>query len=104
MTRHDIVCTNPAGCITHLFQEVTEALEATGKLDSVMFTPNGPAGIFAVYVTPGLNLGRVFLNEFIVVRPFIRHRPSTLIWSLNHPILVTGLHDRPRHLGLHRPD
>ncbi|EJF58218.1 aquaporin-like protein, partial [Dichomitus squalens LYAD-421 SS1] len=46
--------------------EVTEALRAAGKLDAVLFTPNGPAGAFALYVSPGSNLGRVFLNEFVV--------------------------------------
>ena len=34
-----------------------------------MFTPNGPAGIFALYVSPTANLGRVFLNEFVCVSP-----------------------------------
>ncbi|KAL0570471.1 hypothetical protein V5O48_011486 [Marasmius crinis-equi] len=36
-----------------------------GKLDALLFTPNGPAGAFGLYVMPGSNLGRVFLNEFI---------------------------------------
>ncbi|KAK7027994.1 hypothetical protein VNI00_015080 [Paramarasmius palmivorus] len=40
------------------------ALAQTGK-SSLMFTPNGPGGIFGLYVTPGSNLGRVFLNEFV---------------------------------------
>ncbi|THV02271.1 aquaporin-like protein [Dendrothele bispora CBS 962.96] len=34
-------------------------------LDAALFTPQGPAGAFGLYVTPGTNLGRVFLNEFI---------------------------------------
>lgn len=33
-----------------------------------MFTPQGPAGIFALYLLPGSNLGQVFLNEFVCVR------------------------------------
>ena len=33
----------------------------------MMFTPDGPAGIFALYVMPGTNLHRVLLNEFVVV-------------------------------------
>ncbi|TFK88729.1 aquaporin-like protein [Polyporus arcularius HHB13444] len=45
--------------------EITEALEHAGTLDAVMFTPNGPAGVFALYVAPTANLGRVFLNEFV---------------------------------------
>ncbi|KAI0331215.1 aquaporin-like protein [Cubamyces sp. BRFM 1775] len=48
-----------------LIMEVIEILEAAGKLDSVMFTANGPAGIFAIYATPGVSLGRIFLNEFV---------------------------------------
>ncbi|KAI0661138.1 aquaporin-like protein [Cubamyces menziesii] len=48
-----------------LIMEVIEILEAAGKLDAVMFTANGPAGIFAIYATPGVSLGRIFLNEFV---------------------------------------
>ncbi|KAI0356340.1 aquaporin-like protein [Trametes cingulata] len=43
----------------------TEILQAAGKLDAVMFTANGPAGVFALYAAPGMNLGRIFLNEFV---------------------------------------
>ena len=53
--------------LTYFHQEITASLEAAGKLDAVLFTPNGPAGAFAVYVTPGSDLGRVFLNEFVCV-------------------------------------
>lgn len=60
---------------THLSQEVIELLEASGKLDEVMFTANGPAGIFALYASPTANLGRVFLNEFVCVSR--GERPST---------------------------
>ena len=49
-------------------QEVTGILEDAGKLDELMFTPSGPAGVFAVYATPGFSLGRLFLNEFVCVR------------------------------------
>ena len=62
---------------TYLPQEVTATLAAAGKLDAVMFTPSGPAGVFAVYVTPGANLGRVFLNEFVCVRTPLRPIPAT---------------------------
>ncbi|KAI0371077.1 aquaporin-like protein [Pilatotrama ljubarskyi] len=48
-----------------LIKEATELLEAAGKLDAVMFTSNGPAGVFALYASPGMHLGRVFLNEFV---------------------------------------
>lgn len=40
-------------------------LEAAGELETVNFTPNGPAGIFAFYVLPETNLGQAFLNEFV---------------------------------------
>ncbi|KAH9940547.1 aquaporin-like protein [Epithele typhae] len=46
-------------------KEVTEVLEASGKLEAVMFTPNGPAGVFALYAPTGVSLGRIFLNEFV---------------------------------------
>ncbi|KAK7437241.1 hypothetical protein VKT23_018683 [Stygiomarasmius scandens] len=41
------------------------ALAANGVLDETLFTPQGPAGAFGLYVLPGSNLGQVFLNEFI---------------------------------------
>ncbi|KIP11551.1 hypothetical protein PHLGIDRAFT_99331 [Phlebiopsis gigantea 11061_1 CR5-6] len=41
------------------------ALTAVGKYDAVMFTPQGPAGIFALYAPAGSKLGQVFLNEFV---------------------------------------
>lgn len=41
------------------------ALLAEGKWDSVMFTPQGLAGIFALYAPAGSNLGQVLLNEFV---------------------------------------
>lgn len=41
------------------------ALAGAGALDAIQFTPQGPAGILALYVMPGSNLGRVFLNEFV---------------------------------------
>ncbi|KAF5381946.1 hypothetical protein D9615_004347 [Tricholomella constricta] len=40
-------------------------LEAAGKLDELQFTPNGPAGIFALYLLPGQTLGQAFLTEFV---------------------------------------
>ena len=32
-----------------------------------MFTPSGPAGIFAFYLPPGQKIGYAFLNEFVNV-------------------------------------
>ncbi|KAF7369568.1 Aquaporin-like protein [Mycena venus] len=34
-------------------------------LAAINFTPNGPAGIFAIYAQTGSNLGQVFMNEFV---------------------------------------
>ncbi|KAJ6479890.1 aquaporin-like protein [Mycena vitilis] len=34
-------------------------------LAAVNFTPNGPAGIFGLYLLPGANLGQTFVNEFV---------------------------------------
>ncbi|KAE9407547.1 putative aquaporin 2 [Gymnopus androsaceus JB14] len=48
-----------------LIKESELALASVGMLESTLFTPSGPAGGFALSVTPGLNLGRVFLNEFV---------------------------------------
>ena len=50
-------------------------MKAAGTYDELMFTPNGPAGAFALYVSPGSNLGRVFLNEFVAVRILERILP-----------------------------
>ena len=50
-------------------QEAIEVLEAAGTLEAVMFTPNGPAGVIALYAPTGASLGRIFLNEFVCVRP-----------------------------------
>ncbi|EIW63166.1 aquaporin-like protein [Trametes versicolor FP-101664 SS1] len=63
-----------------LIEEASEILAAAGKLDAVMFTANGPAGVFALYVPPGTNLGRVFLNEFVC--DFII---GLVIWSCMDP-------------------
>ena len=56
-------------CAAYRPQEAIEVLEAAGTLEAVMFTPNGPAGVFALYAPTGASLGRIFLNEFICVRP-----------------------------------
>ncbi|KAG9315326.1 aquaporin-like protein [Chiua virens] len=42
-----------------------EVLVKKGLYDAMMFTPQGPGGIFALYVSPGTNLHRVLLNEFM---------------------------------------
>ncbi|KAF8209568.1 aquaporin-like protein [Mycena galopus ATCC 62051] len=42
-----------------------EALIPPAELAAMQFTPNGPAGILALYVTPGSNLGHAFVNEFV---------------------------------------
>ncbi|KAF5363211.1 hypothetical protein D9758_008359 [Tetrapyrgos nigripes] len=42
-----------------------EVLQSAGQYDAVIFTPAGPAGAFGLYLTPGITLGRAFLNEFV---------------------------------------
>lgn len=43
-------------------------LAEAGLLESTQFTPNGPPGIFALYLSPEQSLGRAFLTEFVMVR------------------------------------
>jgi len=41
-------------------------LKQAGVYEATIFTPNGPAGIFALYLLPGAQtLPRAFLNEFV---------------------------------------
>ncbi|KAH7884725.1 aquaporin-like protein [Phlebopus sp. FC_14] len=42
-----------------------DVLKEKGLYETVMFTSDGPAGVFALYVVPGTNLARVLLNEFM---------------------------------------
>lgn len=49
----------------HLILEAQAVLVSKGTLDSTLFTPTGPAGVFALYVSPGSSLGQVFWNEFV---------------------------------------
>ncbi|KAI0041921.1 aquaporin-like protein [Auriscalpium vulgare] len=49
-----------------LITETEAALTVAGAYDLVNFTAQGPAGIFALYVTKGTPLGLVWVNEFIV--------------------------------------
>ncbi|KAF8896382.1 putative aquaporin 2 [Infundibulicybe gibba] len=57
-----------------------EALTAAGMLDAIQYTPNGPAGIFALYLAPGQTLGRVFFTEFVAC--FVL---AILIWACIDP-------------------
>lgn len=50
-------------------QEAIEALMAKGVYDEIMFTSQGPGGIFGLYATPGASLGNIFVNEFVCVSP-----------------------------------
>ncbi|PFH52977.1 hypothetical protein AMATHDRAFT_138659 [Amanita thiersii Skay4041] len=45
--------------------EAEAALKKAGVYESLVFTPNGTAGIFALYLPPGQTYARVFLNEFM---------------------------------------
>ncbi|KAJ4481054.1 putative aquaporin 2 [Lentinula aciculospora] len=69
-----------------LIKEGELVLAAAGTLESTLFTPQGPAGAFGLYVIPGLNLGGVFLNEF-VTDVFL----ALVIWGSIDPtnILIT---------------
>jgi len=42
---------------------ITAELEALGPVAETIFTPQGPAGIFALFTNPGQGLGYVFLTE-----------------------------------------
>ncbi|KAI0768697.1 aquaporin-like protein [Trametes elegans] len=48
-----------------LLHVAIDELKAKGTYDTMMFTPNGPGGIFGLYVNPGSDLGYVFINEFV---------------------------------------
>ncbi|KAI0322619.1 aquaporin-like protein [Amylostereum chailletii] len=49
-----------------LIKEAEAALIAAGTFDSTNFTPDGTAGILALYAAPGASLGIIFVNEFVV--------------------------------------
>ena len=66
-----------------------------------MFTPQGPAGIFALYAPAGSKLGQVFLNEFVCV---CRRRTLGYTTPTDAPTCVlAGLFDRSRHLVMPGP-
>jgi hypothetical protein len=44
---------------------IEEDMKAKGIYDQLMFTPNGVAGVFALYPDPKSSLGNVFLTEFV---------------------------------------
>lgn len=48
-----------------IIKEAIEALMAKGVYDEIMFTSQGPGGIFGLYATPGASLGNIFVNEFV---------------------------------------
>ncbi|KAG2157866.1 aquaporin-like protein [Suillus bovinus] len=48
-----------------LLEVAENVLIEKGLYESVMFSSSGPAGVFGLYVAPGTNLARVFLNEFV---------------------------------------
>jgi hypothetical protein len=51
---------------SHDFQDMEAKLIAAGK-EADIFSPAGPAGIFAVYQNAGVHIGWTFMNEFFVV-------------------------------------
>lgn len=48
-----------------IMKTCTTILVAANEFDTINYTPNGLAGIFAFFLLPGQTLGRAFLNEFI---------------------------------------
>ncbi|TBU30229.1 aquaporin-like protein [Dichomitus squalens] len=61
-------------------KQVEAELSAAGTLASTLFTPSGPAGVFAIYLAPGTSFGRVFLNEFVC--DFVI---GLVIWAVDDP-------------------
>jgi glycerol uptake facilitator-like aquaporin len=73
----------PTQSSSRLSQEAEEHLKAKGMYETSMFTPHGPAGIFAPYAPAGYSMGTLFLNEFVVdfvigVVVFCIHDPTTI--------------------------
>lgn len=61
-------------------RELEAALIATNMYDEIQFTPNGIAGIFALYTQQGANLRDVFMNEF-----FVDFFLALIIWGAMDP-------------------
>lgn len=61
------------------YQLLEEGLVIAHLYDITQFTPNGVAGIFAVYTLPGANLRDTFMNEFFAVCNKL---------SLQHPTVI----------------
>ncbi|GJJ08641.1 hypothetical protein Clacol_002860 [Clathrus columnatus] len=61
-------------------RELESALIANNMYDQIQFTPNGVAGIFALYTQPGANLRDVFMNEF-----FVDFFLGLIIWGAMDP-------------------
>jgi len=64
-------------------QEIEGLLKLAGIYDTIQFTPNGIAGIFALYTLPGANLRDVFMNEFFVVCLSTQKASVRLLTHLN---------------------
>ncbi|KZS88134.1 aquaporin-like protein [Sistotremastrum niveocremeum HHB9708] len=63
-----------------LILELEAGLIAKGTYDQINFTPNGLAGIFALYQTPGRSLGYILVNEFIIDVML-----AIVIWAIQDP-------------------
>jgi glycerol uptake facilitator-like aquaporin len=46
--------------------ELTLLAAGPGVSEAIFYTPNGPGGIFALSLPAGSNMGRAFVNEFVV--------------------------------------
>ncbi|TFK72882.1 aquaporin-like protein [Pluteus cervinus] len=63
-----------------LIVSAENTLTAAGTLESTLFSPTGPAGVFAFYLPAGQTFARVFVNEWVVCM-FI----AWVIWASMDP-------------------
>ncbi|CCM00974.1 uncharacterized protein FIBRA_03022 [Fibroporia radiculosa] len=99
-----IACLLIYGQYYDFIKEAIAALESKGLYDEVMFTSQGPGGIFGLYTTPGDNLGNIFLNEFVCdfvlavcilasIEPTNTHTPPAMApWTIGfiYAIVIWG--------------
>ena len=75
--------------------KITHLLKATGKTATI-FTAEGPAGVIALFPTPGRSLGSIFVNEF-----FADLLVAMIVWAnLDASNPFTGPQVAPYTIGL----
>lgn len=86
-------------CVWGLYREpineIVELLRASGGGDAAIFTPTGPAGIFGLLPTPGLELRYAFANEFLAnvvlsILVFAATEPNNIFLSLPIVPIIVG--------------